>query len=303
MRYNFSSRVDAFTNFINDILPDNRLKNFLRKMYRGHYNRLYSLNKFITDIKLLDVNTISVKLNDGAIFYGPRDSIVLPTMKYGNPKKLDKLWEYQFFGSFFMALHDQYMMGINEKYYKLKKGDVVVDVGAHIGTFTIRASKMVGDAGKVIAIEPEPQNIALLKRNVEANALQNVVIVPEGIWSSKGKQKFYLSPETWGHSYLSQIAKSTEYNEIEMDTLDCVLSELNLNKVDFIKMDIEGAEIEALKGMEQTLTEDVNLTIETHILDGKTTYKTVTQKLVEKGFRVRRKFITTLFASKIHSRG
>jgi FkbM family methyltransferase len=248
--------VESIAGTVKDYLPESRFKDLLRSIYRRYHNslyalNLYALNRIITKVELLEGDVLFVELDNGTKFYGPRDKVVFPAIKYGNSRKLEKIKSFEHFGSFFGALHDQYMMGINEEYFKLRQGDVVVDMGAHVGTFSIRAAQIVGADGLVIAIEPEPNNLNLLQRNIEVNGLQNVIIVGKGVWSKRGNLRFYLSEQTWQHSCLSQVTGSNEYTEIEVDTLDNILREIGVKKVNFIKMDVEGAEIEALKGMDE----------------------------------------------------
>lgn len=184
------------------------------------------------------------------------------------------------------------------KFYGLKKGDTVVDAGANIGVFTVLAAKSVGDDGKLIAIEPEKKNVENLRKNIEINGLNNVAVVPKGLWNRRSKKRLYLTRGSTGHSLVQEQAHHTDLaghqptddktEEIETDTLDNILEELGVSKVDFIKMDIEGAEIQALDGMKRTLkTNDVKLAIAAyHIVNGAQTCKIVTPWLEKAGFDV-----------------
>jgi len=141
--------------------------------------------------------------------------------------------------------------GCYEQFFNISKGDIVVDIGAHVGTFTVEAAKKVGAQGLVVAIEPEPRNLRLLKHNVEHNMLTNVRIVPKAISNYSGKGKLFLISNDEGHS-LNRV--SNIHIEVEVDCLDNIVSYLGLNHVDFVKIDAEGAEYEILRGAQKTLS-------------------------------------------------
>ena len=77
----------------------------------------------------------------------------------------------------------------------VKRGDVVLDLGANIGYFTLILPRLVGEEGKVFAFEPDPENFALLKKNVEINSYQNVVLVQKAVSNRNGKATLYLYEE------------------------------------------------------------------------------------------------------------
>ena len=131
--------------------------------------------------------------------------------------------------------------------YKLKPGDVVVDAGAFTGDYTIFAAKKVGKLGRIIAFEPDKNNLKILAKNIKHEKLNNVVIIPKALWSENTNLK--LEKLNGLHSSISQIGSLN----INVARLDDELKKMNIKKVDFIKMDIEGAEIEAIKGAIHTL--------------------------------------------------
>jgi len=269
-------------------LPEGRFKEFLRSYLRRGYGNwcIYRINKIISKLELLPDDTLLVELNDGARFCVPRTEFIPIEIRYGDPQKLGKIEGIEHFDCW-GELYRQYVIGTYEKKYKFKEGDIVVDAGTHIGVFTVKSSRAVGSEGKVIAIEPEPNNLSFLQRNIEANGLKNVVVVPRGLWGQKGRLKLYLSECLARHSFWAQWAGSDESMEIEVDTLDDILRELGIKRVDFIKMNIEGAEVEALKGMEETLNNDVKLAIAAHhSVNGKPTYETIQWQLKQKGFEI-----------------
>lgn len=172
------------------------------------------------------------------------------------------------------------MQGYFEKYLP-KEGDVVLDCGAYVGCFTIIASKLVELTGKVIAFEPDPVSYRKLLQNIKLNKLKNVVAINKGLWSKNGKQKFFARTSR-GSSFVFKSDK-LQSKEITVVRLDSITKDLQLKKVDFIKMDVEGSELFVLKGLKNTLLKyKPNLAIATyHIVNGKTTDKDVEAFLIK----------------------
>ena len=164
----------------------------------------------------------------------------------------EKAEEYEYIGDYF-------------NYYRPKKGDIVIDAGAFVGQFTVAASRLVGNKGKVIAIEPDPFNRANLEKTIKANRLHNVIVISYGLSNKKNKIGWSVG------GIISQRGKSKMFT-IKTTTLDVIFKELKIKNVDLIKMDIEGAEIEAIKGAEKMLMHTKNLAIASyHIVKGKKT--------------------------------
>jgi FkbM family methyltransferase len=134
----------------------------------------------------------------------------------------------------------------------VRKGDVVVDVGAHIGTFGDEALRR--GASKVIMIEPDPINAECIRRNFAAEIKdKTVVLIPEGAWSGPGAVRFHVGARNSGTgSFVRDEGNETEM-VLPVRALDDILRSVGSPKVQFIKMDIEGAEREALKGASLTL--------------------------------------------------
>jgi len=104
----------------------------------------------------------------------------------------------------------------------IKEGDIVIDAGANIGLFSILASFKVKDKGRVIAIEPEPNNLKILKENVDLNGLKNVIIVPKALYDKPGK-KVSMKGEGVG-AYVSEDSEGL----VETTTLDEIIEETGL---------------------------------------------------------------------------
>lgn len=131
----------------------------------------------------------------------------------------------------------------------VRRGDVVLDCGAHVGVFTQRALDQ--GAAKVVAIEPEPANVECLRRNFAAEiAAGRVIVVPKGVWNEEKILTLYEGVDNSGmnHVVKAGLGPSGRAIEIPVTTIDNLVRTLELSRVDFIKMDIEGAEREALSG-------------------------------------------------------
>jgi FkbM family methyltransferase len=133
-------------------------------------------------------------------------------------------------------------------------GDVVVDCGAHVGTFTRYA--LLHGAKRVVAIEPEPTNLACLEANLtEEIAGGRVTVVKGGVWDQPGRLTLWSGAESnsAAASFVRQLPQASATNNIPVFLLDDLVEQLRLNRVDFIKMDIEGSERHALAGAAKTL--------------------------------------------------
>jgi FkbM family methyltransferase len=133
----------------------------------------------------------------------------------------------------------------------VRRGDVVLDCGAHIGVFTHLA--LTRGAAQVVAIEPDPTNLECLRRNFEKEiASRRVVVIGKGVWRTPGKLLLHRSDSnSGGNSVIGD--RDGAAVEIEVTTIDNLVAELHLASVDYIKLDIEGAEREALAGAGETL--------------------------------------------------
>jgi FkbM family methyltransferase len=130
-----------------------------------------------------------------------------------------------------------------------KAGDVYLDIGAYIGWYTIQASEAVGSSGRVIALEPDATNRRQLENNISLNRLSNCLTVPKAAWDRNEKIGWHASDvPVWHKADVHEHA-----HLVQAITIDALVNELGLKRVDWIKMDIEGGEIEALRGAEQTL--------------------------------------------------
>jgi FkbM family methyltransferase len=142
------------------------------------------------------------------------------------------------------------------KDYLIEHDDTVFDCGGHQGCSAILFSDWAGPNGKVVVFEPNPSNLAILKTNCEINHLTNVTIKGEAVGANIGKAT--ISVENSNSHIISE--KTAKCVEVPMVTLDSYIDFLP----DFIKLDVEGADIEVLKGAPQILATLPKLMIEIH---------------------------------------
>lgn len=144
----------------------------------------------------------------------------------------------------------------------IEPGMLVVDVGAHIGYFTCLFSELVGESGKVIAFEPNPDNYQLLLHNIKAHKCTAVEPVPKAVSDSRGELRLFLGKGHSTHSLIRGYYQNTEESiNVETVTLDAYLTAIGNPRVGLIKIDAEGAEPYILAGMEETILKNPDLII------------------------------------------
>lgn len=138
----------------------------------------------------------------------------------------------------------------------LKEGMICLDVGANIGYYTLLESKIVGDQGRVIAIEPSPINFQVLEKNLKMANAKNVNSFCLAGGDKNGILKFLLERQ----SNLSRILREDEIVkpsdtivDVPVKKLDLFVEELDLKKLDFLRMDVEGYEYQIYKGFRNSL--------------------------------------------------
>lgn len=141
----------------------------------------------------------------------------------------------------------------------LKPGDNVLDIGAHIGYYSLIAAERVGKKGRVYAFEPNKDNLALLTKNINANKYKNIVIIDKAVAKTAKKAKLFLSPVSTGmHSLIDIDGNNGEATMVDVVSLDKLFGK-NPPKISAIKMDIEGGEYSAVEGMAHLLKKSKNI--------------------------------------------
>ena len=170
----------------------------------------------------------------------------------GNKLYLDKL------DAFSLSIMGPHGKIVEELFAKeIKTGDIVVDVGADIGSYTLFLAKLVGPTGKVFAFEPHKDNFAILKKNIEINGYQNIIAENKAISYKTGKAKFYLLDqhpnELYVYGALFKPQRFDDVVDVNTVTLDDYFKDFK-EKINFIKMDICGGEGRAFQGMNLILS-------------------------------------------------
>lgn len=180
------------------------------------------------------------------------------------------IWQEKHLGT----LNDVWVRLEYDRYRSLKPTDIVVDAGASIGAFTVKACLQ---AQFVYAFEPELENFQMLQKNTEKH--MNVKIFQKALWNSSGKKPLYLSRNWGGHSLIPKQENRT----IEVETL--TLDEAVTGRVDFLKVDVEATELELFQGARTLLKKHKPfITIEIHSIP---IFQSVKDFLSEFGYTVR----------------
>ena len=179
----------------------------------------------------------------------------------------------------FMTNHEEDII----EHFTPKQGDIVVDIGAAFGFYTIISSKRVGTNGKVLSIEAHPSNFEMLNRNIKLNQLTNVITLNYAVYSKETKLKLYNNYSVM-HERI-EAERTTKFVEANANTLDYILQQQQVIHVNWIKIDVEGAELEVLKGAQNVLSKskDIALLIEVH---GPDNYKPIIEYLNLYSFKI-----------------
>lgn len=141
----------------------------------------------------------------------------------------------------------------------IKSGMIIVDIGAHIGYFTRLFASLTCKTGAVYAFEADPENFSLLAKNTRH--FKNIKLCPQAVSAKSGSINFYHSEDKTGcHSVIPADFRQKKIT-VPAITLDDFIQEKNINKIDLIKMDIEGGELAALEGMRVTVYKNPSLTL------------------------------------------
>lgn len=170
----------------------------------------------------------------------------------------------------------------------LRPGDAFIDCGANDGLFTVAGSRAVGPSGLVVAFEPAPRLRANLERNLALNALAQAAVLPHAVSDQPGEASFVVTPGGGGHS---SFAPAIEGETITVPTvaLDAVLPLVGAKRVALVKMDVEGAEVAALRGAGTLLNEHRPLLFveveDAHLRRQRSSADELRQLLADHGYR------------------
>lgn len=160
-------------------------------------------------------------------------------------------------GIFFCKKHTSQIWGIDtfkeprsRKYFELIKGGTFIDVGANVGMYSVRVANRLKNKGMVVSIEPESENFEALLKNIEVNQLKNIIPINAACFSKNTPLKLYIAKFPGQHSLYGK----GEYIKTKARKLDDILKEHKIKDVRLIKIDVEGAEVEVIKGANKTIS-------------------------------------------------
>ena len=142
----------------------------------------------------------------------------------------------------------------------LSKGSVCFDIGANAGIFTLALSKWVGEQGLIVAFEPSSREFPLLEETISLNRLSNVCLEKLAISNTTGTDQLNIAIDKHGGQntlfkrFAYEGVDSGKTETVEVQTIDAYISEKKIPRLDLIKLDIEGAELNAFLGAKQTLS-------------------------------------------------
>lgn len=133
-----------------------------------------------------------------------------------------------------------------------------MDLGAHRGYYTLLAAKFVGEQGRVFAFEPSPENFTLMSANLKGRS--NVSLIPRAVSNTSGTTRLFLDNNDSLSDTIYDTDEGRNCIDVEVVSLDDFFKDKD-SRVDIIKMDVEGAEMDVLKGMNQVIKKNANLKI------------------------------------------
>ncbi|MGV3581305.1 MAG: FkbM family methyltransferase [Methylophilus sp.] len=231
--------LDTRTDYLNGEIskPD-----FIRKMYQHHHSKLFDYAKYIKQ-----TNIASIEIFDDKVIVTSRDNGVKMICPEGEhrvaPIESLNFLDYE-------TIDSAMIMRL------ISPEDCVIDIGANMGWYSINIAK-VFPKSKVYAFEPIPKTYAFLTQNIQLNNISNIKPFQFGLSNEKKDLVFYFYPEGGVNASLANVSEREDVELIKchVERLDDFVAENEL-KVDFIKCDVEGAEIFAFKGAFETLKRD-----------------------------------------------
>jgi len=144
------------------------------------------------------------------------------------------------------------------------EGSTAFDIGAHIGHHTLMMHDQVGKEGRVYAFEPNPEIADLLRQTVRMNSVTNVEVEQSVLSDEAGFVNLYVDPENSGSSSVKSSEEENEQIEVESIQLSEYIAENEINHIDFVKMDVQGAEINIIRDISQQLDWFETILLEVH---------------------------------------
>ncbi len=186
--------------------------------------------------------------------------------------------------------------------FKINPNDTVVDIGAHIGVFSILASKMA-NKGKVYAFEPSSDNFILLLENLKLNNITNIIASKTAVMGKEGVREMQFLENSTSNSFFNNIKqKNRRKIKVKTITLKKIIENGNLSKIDFLKMDCEGGEYEIFFNCKsRTLKKIKKISMEYHNLDKTRNVLFLKRFLEENRFDVKIKILSN-YSGKLYAK-
>ena len=136
----------------------------------------------------------------------------------------------------------------------IKNDDIIYDVGANMGTYSVLLAKKTGSTGKVIAFEPEQESYNIFIKNIALNGLQNIIVVKKALGKENGQAQLYIGKTTGNFSLVKSYEENLDAQTIEIVHGDEFVVKNNLPIPRAVKIDVEGYEYNVLTGLKETLS-------------------------------------------------
>lgn len=169
---------------------------------------------------------------------------------------------------------------IKEIISEFDEDDIFVDVGANIGKYVILSSRKIKN-GRIIALEPNPATFTILERNCKANNLE-IECINVAASEKNGTSRLYIGK--WGSRTYSIERTNSKFIDIKTKTIDSLITDLDLKKIDWMLIDAEGAETKVLKGIKNNSALIKNILVEIHSDEN---HSQVTKFFTKNNFKVR----------------
>ena len=147
--------------------------------------------------------------------------------------------------------------------YSLTPGESFLDIGAYMGFGTLRLRGELGPSSKIISVEADPDNFSLLRTNVDQNRLDNISLINKAIWKEENLSMNLYRSRHQANSLVENVVQSAQTYPVVTTTVDDILREEKMESVDIISITVNGAEVEAVQGMQKTVenAEHIRLSI------------------------------------------
>jgi len=198
---------------------------------------------------------------------------IIPILFYFGIIKKEKIIEFKNGIKCFMrnksdsiAFFEVFFLNTNNylKEFRIKEKDIVVDIGAHIGYFSVYSSEKAKN-GKIFAFEPYTESFKILKNNVDINQIKNVITQNLGVTKTTGKTSLYLKKNFAIGNSIYKNSSTNKKIDIKTISLQDIINNNNLQRINFLKLDCEGAEYEILLNLDyQTIQKIDKIVAEMH---------------------------------------